>query len=195
MATKATIRRAQTQLNANGFPCGAVDGRRGPKTRAAIRRFKQAWAGGRYGGKLLPINAKLGKPARRALDGLPWLSPHFKAAEFACKHCGQAYVTRDLVSGLERYRRAAGSTPIISGYRCPVHNARVGGASASQHLHGTAADVSPRLTVAQVKAFGVFSGIGFDKSSGNVRHVDVRHRGPANVTRGSVTAPTVWSYG
>jgi zinc D-Ala-D-Ala carboxypeptidase len=194
MATRATIRRAQTQLNANGFPCGAVEGKRGPKTRAAIRRFKQAWAGGRYGGKPLPINAKLGKAARRALDGLPWLSPHFQAGEFACRHCGQAYVQRGLVVALEIYRSRFGPTRIVSGYRCPVHNANVGGATTSQHMFGTGADIPPSRTTQQVRALGVFSGIGHDGSTGNVRHVDVRHLGPANVTRGTVNAPTQWRY-
>ena len=32
---------------------------------------------------------------------------------------------------------------VNSGYRCPLHNSKVGGVANSQHMHGEAADVKP----------------------------------------------------
>jgi uncharacterized protein YcbK (DUF882 family) len=40
----------------------------------------------------------------------------------------------------------------------------VGGAKSSQHLYGAAADVARVAKTAQVKAFGVFNGIGYQRS-------------------------------
>ena len=33
---------------------------------------------------------------------------------------------------------------VTSGYRCPIHNAAIGGAAESQHIYGTAADIAVR---------------------------------------------------
>lgn len=69
------------------------------------------------------------------------LSTNFHEQEFACKHCGLVHVEPKLVDLLERIRVRLGNNPvtIISGCRCPVHNAspEVKGASDSRHLIGT----------------------------------------------------------
>jgi hypothetical protein len=130
------------------------------------------------------------------------LSTHFSVGEFACKHCGLVQVNSHLVDALERLRDVGypSGLTIVSGYRCKAHNAAVGGASQSQHRHGTAADIPARLTVDQVKALGVFSGIGWQwegtwpRRRKVVRHVDVRHAGPHNPTGGSTARPTMWKY-
>ena len=96
---------------------------------------------------------------------------------------------------MEKIRERYGPFSPLSGYRDPLHNKSVGGASNSQHLYGNAADI-PRelgLTVAAAKSFGAFSGLGINKSSGRVVHVDVRHLGP-NTSGGTVQHPTVWYY-
>lgn len=48
-----------------------------------------------------------------------------------------------LIIKLEELRKAIGNKPIIitSGYRCSIHNSRVGGVKNSQHLQGKAADL------------------------------------------------------
>lgn len=101
------------------------------------------------------------------------LSPHFAAKEFACPHCGVALVRPALLELLERIRaRTGGPLRIVSGYRCPIHNAEISGATDSQHMYGTAADLAAgQLTIAgAIRAMAV--GIG---SKGNwVLHVDVR---------------------
>lgn len=73
-----------------------------------------------------------------------FLSPNFRASEFACRHCGQLPpngMDPALIDVLQRIRDHYGvPVTINSGYRCPTHNAAVGGASNSQHMKGTAAD-------------------------------------------------------
>lgn len=124
------------------------------------------------------------------------ISPHFRLAEFESK--GNTDYTikcnRGLVRGLEEYRDEVGTVAVVSGYRDPAHNDSVGGASNSQHLYGNAADIAPKLSVAKVKAFKRFSGIGYQANTGLVSHVDVRHLGP-NTTGGGIDDPTVWRYG
>ncbi len=78
------------------------------------------------------------------------VTPHFTAEEWAC-HDGKAYPAEwvqsrllPLCNVLEVLRAAVGgrSVTILSGYRSPAHNAVVGGAFASQHMAGRAADIT-----------------------------------------------------
>ena len=81
------------------------------------------------------------------------LSPHFNRRELACRcGCGQIAVNQILISALEELRRLAGGPVIVtSGYRCPKHNALMGGAKNSLHVQGKAADVQiPGLTVKEM---------------------------------------------
>jgi len=156
----------------------AVDGIVGPKTTAA------------YAGSM-----------NRLEEGKPTASAHFWFTEFACrcgrKTCARIRVERELLVGLEKLRSLAypKGLAVISGYRCPKHNKAVGGASESQHMFGTAADI-PSVAIAEaVLKLNVFSGIGAQGSiSGEVRHVDVRHAGPRNTTGSSTGNPSRWHY-
>ena len=71
------------------------------------------------------------------------LSENFRETEFACNHCGMVVqIQPRLIELLQQVRTHFGSPlSINSGYRCPVHNANVGGARNSQHLTGFAADI------------------------------------------------------
>lgn len=75
------------------------------------------------------------------------IQKNFKMREFACK-CGCSHESYQVVNilrlsyALQALRDLIGSPIIIhSGYRCPMHNKAVGGASRSFHMHGLAADI------------------------------------------------------
>ena len=109
-----------------------------------------------------------------------YLSPHFKEAEFACNHCGKLHpdgVPQELIDALERIRTHYGvPVNINSGYRCPTHNANVGGAPNSLHLQGKAADfwmkgVSPAQVYSDIDPHWPNGGLGkYDTFT----HIDVR---------------------
>lgn len=78
-------------------------------------------------------------------------TPHLSWAELACKD-GTPYPDAwkrpraiPLALEFELIRRACGGLPItiLSGYRTPAHNRRVGGARHSQHVQGRALDLLP----------------------------------------------------
>ena len=140
-----TVRRAQELLRRIGWPL-VVDGIAGPQTRRAIRDFQRGWAGRR---RFRIAHGRLSRYTRRALEysarhggACGSRAPHFRFREFksvtrgGCRGDGWIRVRRELVLGLERYRKRAGPTPIVSGYRDPAKNACVGGVSDSQHLFG-----------------------------------------------------------
>lgn len=79
----------------------------------------------------------------KAKDGNVKLSNNFKAKEFACNDGSDViFVSPELVSILQKIRDYFGkAVNINSGYRTPTYNKSVGGASQSQHLYGTAADI------------------------------------------------------
>ena len=79
------------------------------------------------------------------------VTPNFSQDEFRCKHCGKLVLDPRLPVLCQQIRTFASKEkgfeiPLIvsSGYRCPEHNARVGGVPDSQHVHGKAADLIPR---------------------------------------------------
>jgi hypothetical protein len=190
----------QWLLRRCGWPI-AVDGIKGPQTRRAIRDFKRGYAFRpsfrRHGHRVGPFTSRrLRRSARLAGRA----SAHFRFVEFAsltrggCRGNGWIEVKKELVRGLERYRRLAGRpVPVVSGFRDPEKNRCVGGAPNSQHRYGNAADIPAVVALWPVRSLGVFSGIGVQRSSGRVRHVDVRHVGP-NPTGGRPRNPTIWFY-
>lgn len=127
-----------------------------------------------------------------AIKGYPTkthLSPNFKKVEFNCAcGCAMPYDVElrlaDLCEHLEKLRAAVGQPlRINSGYRCPAHNKRVGGAPKSQHCLGIAADVSCLKVTAQLVYLAAESipafhagGIGLYEAW---VHVDIRKDGPA----------------
>jgi len=109
------------------------------------------------------------------------LSRNFSRHEFECRCCGRAEINQRLVDALQELRDLAGlPVRVISGYRCPEHNQAIGGATRSQHLLGTAADIVVRGMVPaglcrlaeDIAAFHN-GGIGVYPDKGFI-HVDVR---------------------
>jgi uncharacterized protein YcbK (DUF882 family) len=130
------------------------------------------------------------------------LSPHFKRAELACKCCGRLpyesgvlpegdYHLR-FISPLEELRKAAGFPFVVSSaYRCPLHNARVGGSKASRHMDGTAVDVQVygerAFHLVRLASHLDWGGIGVAQRSStppDSRYIHIDRRG----------SPALWSY-
>lgn len=70
------------------------------------------------------------------------LTKHFKSEELACPCCGRHDMQADFLVKLEHLREAYGK-PFRpnSGFRCPKHNAEIGGAALSYHMAGRAVDI------------------------------------------------------
>lgn len=82
------------------------------------------------------------------------IGTYFDDYEFACK-CGRHgydseghpildhIIDKRLVDVLDAIRERIGKPiEVLSGYRCPIHNEEVGGVADSQHVVGTAADIT-----------------------------------------------------
>ena len=74
-----------------------------------------------------------------------WRWPNFTPCELASRGDGSLLILEDALDALQGARSALG-TPlrITSGYRDPIHNARIGGAPRSAHKHGHAFDIALR---------------------------------------------------
>jgi len=197
MPTGGTMntRHLQQDLFKIGWPL-TIDGDFGPKTKAAVQDFQNGY--GRAGTRLV-VDGVVGPATTAALERCTaekgHLSEHFRFREFGCPHCGWIKVHWSLPAGLETYRAqlSPNGVEVVSGYRCPDHNREAGGASNSQHLYGTAADVAPIADVPRVRALQMFSGIEY-RADGRVYHVDTRHLGPNNTTGSTVANPSIFSW-
>lgn len=109
---------------------------------------------------------------------------YFTRGELACKHCGDCYVDPSSLMALDELRFRLGfPLRVNSGYRCPIHNERVGGARHSFHTRGKAFDLwlpsDPQRTFVAFMAARVgFSGIGVYR---HFLHVDT---GPSRFWHG-----------
>lgn len=112
-------------------------------------------------------------------DGNTYLAENFKVKEFACNDGSDTVlISDDLVELLQKIRDHFGvAVTINSGYRTSTYNKKVGGATNSQHVKGTAADIVVKgvdpLTVAQYSEHLMpdSGGIGVYQT---FTHVDVR---------------------
>ena len=205
-------RELQQKLDDLGFAPGPVDGLEGPATRTAAARFQLAC--NLPGHQDLAVDAIPGPQTWAALEAAHAsrkLSDHFSAAELRSKGDGTCWPHRDLLKALEVLRAYVGKPlPIVSGWRDPAHNRRVGGAAASQHtfgdaheLHaikvrlasnahlaaGRAADFNRGyITLDMLRSLNLFSGVGWRLDGEQwVTHGDVR-------TTAQTYNPSVWQY-
>ena len=112
------------------------------------------------------------------------LSENFNSLEFDCHGsgcCSETIINPKLVEYVQQIRDHFGkSITVTSGYRCPVHNKRIGGATGSRHSKGDAADivvsgVTPREVAKYAESIGI-KGIGLYETDadGHFTHVDTR---------------------
>jgi len=111
---------------------------------------------------------------------------NFTQKEFCCKcGCGSCEVSMKLKETLQIIRNYWGKPIIItSSRRCRTHNARVGGVPNSQHLLGTAADITTEGSIQtfynfiiQLYKSGKIPDLGYIQLYLNKKfiHVDVRY--------------------
>ena len=118
------------------------------------------------------------------------ISAHFTWAEMACKCCDTVpgiEVMQNTAAFLEKVRAILDQPMSVHCvYRCPKHNAEVGGVPNSEHVKGWACDFSVKgMTAKQVQAklkphLGALIG-GLGRYPG-FTHVDRRTNGPATWT-------------
>lgn len=112
------------------------------------------------------------------------LSENFNSSEFDCHGsgcCSETIINPKLVEYVQKIRDHFGkSITVTSGYRCPVHNQRIGGATGSRHSKGDAADivisgVAPAEVAKYAESIGI-KGIGLYETNadGHFTHVDTR---------------------
>jgi len=174
------VKELQNKLIDLGFYLGksAADGYFGNYTFDAVEGVQSA--------KGLAVNGKTDQATINAINDLSKLSgkidvAHFKQSDFKCKCCGKLPpngIKTSLLLRLESLRAKCGNEKIsiTSGYRCPSHNASVGGVSSSQHIQGTAADIvisSTSPSTAASKAETIFENGGLGRYKTFI-HVDVR---------------------
>jgi len=114
----------------------------------------------------------------------------FTLDEFRCKD-GTPYPEkwiasrlRPLVVELDELRRRVGPLVVVSGFRTPAYNRRIGGSHGSQHLEGRAADIRPLHTTIEklrvlvrhrlLETGCTLRGVGWYKT---FVHVDIRRSG------------------
>ena len=115
----------------------------------------------------------------KAASGGKQLSAHFRVEEFACMDGSDAVlVAPRLVMVLETIRsHFCAPVVILSAYRTPQYNTKVGGVAHSQHCYGTAADITmagqdPAGVAAYVRSIMPdWGGVGIYST---FTHIDVR---------------------
>ena len=111
-------------------------------------------------------------------DGDKKVSESFRVREFRCKDgSDKILLSPETVQILQSVRDYFGRpVKINSAYRTPEYNKKVGGASNSQHIKGTACDITvdgvpPKAVAAYIEAYFPNTGIGLYN---NFVHVDTR---------------------
>lgn len=112
------------------------------------------------------------------------ISSHFTAGEWQSKDgADKVLYSTELLALLETLRGEAFTVQLNSAYRTAAHNRAVGGASSSQHIYGTAADIQlkykgepldARYVCCRCQSLG-FAGVAYISSTSV--HVDARTSG------------------
>lgn len=150
-----TVEQTQCLLAFLGYyPAKDIDGQWGPKSTAAAKAFQTAYgltADGIFGPETeARIRQVIGDQEAPVVEEKDWWEEieFFTREEFRCK-CGGRYCSgypaemkREAVLLADRARKHFGRPGhVVSGLRCPQHNANSGGVANSQHMYGEAIDL------------------------------------------------------
>ena len=109
---------------------------------------------------------------------------YFKPQEFAWPCCGVSLVKRDLVVKLDKIRETVGFPLIVtSGYRCSLHNSKIGGVPDSAHVKGLAADIKVTTSRQRFLVVKAALEVGFKRIglANNFIHLDIDEDKPSEV--------------
>ena len=147
-----TVKQKQHLLAYLGYYSGTVDGNWGNLSRQAVEAFQRDYCqrvdgiwGEETRRRILEVIASGEQPAG---DGWWEDITYFTREEFRCR-CGGRYCSgfpaemrREVVQVCDRARKHFGRPGhVVSGLRCPRHNASQGGVENSQHIFGEAVDL------------------------------------------------------
>ena len=138
-----TIKKRQTYLRDLGYYTGKIDGKEGPRTKAAYEELQKD-----YFVREKDIDGIYGKNTDILLQNAYNVKKYvknFKLEEFKCG-CGGEYCTGypgvlsvQLLKNVQRVRTKFGATTITSGMRCkPYNNSLVGSSPSSRHMPNSA---------------------------------------------------------
>ncbi len=107
------------------------------------------------------------------------ISKYFTDTEFKCRcgKCEMPEIDKQLLAIIDDVREwSKGPVYISSGYRCPAHNKKIGGAAKSKHLLGIAADIvckrkAPRQVYEYLNA-KYPNALGLAYKKGSFTHID-----------------------
>lgn len=142
-----TTYQQQCLLGYLGYSPGPIDGQDGPRTQAAMERFRADYGMGVEG--LVAAVAGTASKMEKSKTGTFWDEiKWFKREEFRCK-CGGRYcngypaeMQEAVVKIADAAREHFGKPAhVISGLRCQKWNAHEGGVENSQHMYGEACDL------------------------------------------------------
>lgn len=89
---------------------------------------------------------------------------NFSISEFDCPCCQTNFMQDSFISALQVARDYLGRPiHINSGFRCPVHNGRVGGVSESSHMAGLASDLHCNHSQSRYLLIGSLLRAGFNR--------------------------------
>lgn len=162
------VEKMQSVLSDFGVDVGKVDGVFGLSTLKGVKTLQSVFS--------LKTDGIVGNKTLHVIDMLDKHVKHFKIHEFKCKHCSKNQISLETLLKLELLRKQVGGLIINSGYRCVVHNTRVGGSKNSRHVKGDAVDLRG-LTSSPDEVYKVAVKIFSDGGVGKYKtftHVDTR---------------------
>jgi len=91
-------------------------------------------------------------------------SVYFSEKELECRCCGKVDMDPEFLSMLDNLRVAFGGPLVLnSAFRCPTHNAFVGGVPNSAHTFGRAVDIRCNVGQTRFKLIGCIMALGFKR--------------------------------
>ena len=186
----------QLQIRVAGYPGYgaelAIDGKFGPATAAAVKRFQQAYglsadgvAGSQTYGKIYALQDNDCTPAHFTYAEMNRCNSSWSGGAVSAATAKQNALRA--MWKLEALRHALGDRPLTtsSGFRSTACNSAVGGAAGSNHLYGRAIDLTGSPTFCQIVKQARYHGFNHILGPGFPGHNDHAHLASQSTRRWS----------